>query len=126
VTWPGGVASYTGLSAGGIASFQLALPETAYGKNATFVASHPADGTYQAVSTPKLIVKVAKPKPLPPSPCEIAERRAPTLKRQFKRLKRHARRAQGAARRALRRRAARVKRKLRVAQAEADSACLGV
>jgi hypothetical protein len=124
VTWPGGgTASATGISAGGTIGFQLALPETAFGKEVTFVASHPADGTYQAVSSPKLQVKVAKPKALPPSPCLLAERHALSLKRQYKRLANHARRAHGAARRTLRRRANRVKRKLHTARLQAQSAC---
>ncbi|HWT90539.1 MAG TPA: hypothetical protein VN179_05435, partial [Solirubrobacterales bacterium] len=49
VTWDGGgSASYTGVSSGGVVSFQLALPETAYGERAIFVARHPADGSYIA------------------------------------------------------------------------------
>lgn len=124
VTWPGGgVASYTGVSGGGVVSFQLALPETAYGKNATFVASHPADGTYQAVTTPTLTVKVAKPKAPPPSPCETAESRALALKRQFKRLKSHARHAVGPKKRRLGRRAKRVKRRLQAARREVRALC---
>ena len=124
VTWPGGgVASYNATSAGGSVGFQLALPETAYGKQATFVVSHPADGTYQAVTTPKLDALVAKPKPAPPSPCALAERREHSLTRQFKRIKRHANRAHGAARRNLNRRARQAKRKLRGARAEAKAAC---
>lgn len=124
VTWPGGgVASYTGASSGGAVGFQLSLPETAYGKDATFVVSHPADGTYQAVVTPKLTVKVAKPKAPPPSPCETAESRALALKRQFKRLKSHARYASGPRKRRLARRAERVKRRLRAARREARALC---
>jgi hypothetical protein len=124
VAWPeGGVASYTAVSAGGSVGFQLALPETAYGKQATFVVSHPADGTYQAVTTPKLEALVAKPKPLPPSPCALAERRELTLSRQFKRLKRHANRARGGARRALNRRARQAKHRLHTARVDAEAAC---
>jgi hypothetical protein len=124
VTWPGGgVASYTAASAGGSVGFQLALPETAYGKQATFVVSHPADGTYQAVTTPKLEALVAKPKPVPPSPCVLAERRELSLTRQFKRIKRHANRAHGVARRNLNRRARQAKRKLNGARVKAEAAC---
>jgi hypothetical protein len=124
VTWPGGgVASSTGTSSGGVIGFQLALPETAFGKEATFVASHPVDGTYQGASSPKLQIKVAKPKAPPPSPCLLAERHALSLKRQYKRLARHARQARGAARRTLRRRANRVKRKLHTVRLQAKSAC---
>jgi hypothetical protein len=122
-TWSGGVASYTGLSSGGVVSFQLALPETAYGKNAHFVASHPADGTYQAVVTPQLTVKVAKPKAPPPSPCERAESRVLALKRQLQRLRRHARYAFGAQKRRLNRRAKRVQRQLRAARRQAQALC---
>jgi len=124
VSWGNdGTASYTGVSGGGVVGFQLALPETAYGKNASFTVSHPADGTYQAVSSAKLRVPVAKPKTPPPSPCVLAERRARSLKAQYQRLRRHAGRAHGATRRTLRRRAARVKRKLNAARARVDSAC---
>jgi hypothetical protein len=124
MTWSGGgVASATGTSSGGVIGFQLALPETAFGKEVTFVASHPIDGTYQGVSSPKLQVKVAKPKAPPPSVCSLAERRALSLKRQYKRLAHRARRAHGANRAALSRRAARVKHKLHNARLNAKSAC---
>jgi len=125
VTWDeGGIATYTGVSSGGVVNFQLALPETAYGKNATFVASHPADGTYQGVETPKLTVKIAKPKAPPPSPCAIAENRALVLSRQFKRLKSHARIARGPNKRRLSRRAKRVKRRLMAARREVQALCV--
>jgi hypothetical protein len=124
VTWAGGgVASYTGVSSGGTVGFQLALPETAFGKQASFVVSHPADGTYQAVTTPKLEALVAKPKTPPPSQCAPAERRTHVLSRQFKRLKRHASHARRSARRALWRRAKHAKRKLRAAQTEVKAVC---
>lgn len=124
VTWPGGgIASYTGVSSGGAISFQLALPETAYGKQATFVASHPADGTYQGVTTAKLQALVAKPKPPAPTPCALAERRELSLARQFKRLKRRASHAHGATRTFLHRRAAHAKRRLHVARGQTESAC---
>jgi hypothetical protein len=123
VTWPNrGVASYTGVSSGGLVSFQLALPETAYGKGATFVVSHPADGTYQAVTASKLVAEVAKAKA---TPCVLAEHRAQSLARQFKRLKHRAERARGATRSALRRKVRRVKRKLRVARHQVKSLCSG-
>jgi hypothetical protein len=125
VTWDdGGIATYTGVTAGGVASFQLALPETAYGKSATFVASHPADGNYQAVETPKLTVKVAKPKAPPPSACQLAETRALVLKRQFKRLKNRARRAHGQKKRRLSRRAKQAKRRLKAARYEVQALCV--
>ncbi len=124
VTWPrGGVASYSAASSGGTISFQLALPETAYGKTATFVVSHPADGIYQAVTTPKGEVLVAKPKPPPPSPCALARRREVVLIRQLKRLKRHASRARGVGRRRLNRLVHQTKRRLHGAQVGAEAAC---
>jgi hypothetical protein len=124
VTWPGGgVASYTAVSSGGLASFQLALPETAYGRSATFEVSHPVDGTYQAVAAPKLQVKVARPKAPPPSPCLLAERQVLSLKRTYHRQRRRAARVRGAARGVLHRRAAQTKRKLRAAKGRADRAC---
>jgi hypothetical protein len=125
VTWPdGGIATYTAPSSGGVVSFQLALPETAYGKNATFEVGHPADGTYQAVTAAKLQAKVAKPKAPPPSPCLLAEKRVLSLKRSYLRLKRHAAQARGARRGILHRRVRAAKRKLRSAQAAADTACV--
>lgn len=125
VTWrEGGVASYTGVSSGGVVSFQLALPETAYGKSASFVAFHPADGSYQEVVAPKLRVKIARPTPPPPSECELAENRALMLKRQFNRLKHSARRATGMRKRHLSHRAKRVKRKLRAARREVAALCV--
>ena len=126
VTWPGGgVASYTSVSSAGAVGFQLALPETAYGKQATFVVSHPADGTYQGVSTPNLVVPVAKPKvaPVQASPCEKATRHAHAVARQYKRLQRNAAFAHGATRRRLHHRALRVGRQLRAARAQADREC---
>jgi hypothetical protein len=124
VSWPGGgVANYTGVSSGGVIGFQLALPETAFGKTATFVVSHPADAQYQPVISTKLEIPVAKPKTPPPSPCLLAERRALSLTRQYKRLARHARRAHGASRRSLHRRATQAKRRLHAARTEVAGAC---
>jgi len=124
VTWDnGGIATYSATTSGGVATFQLALPETAFGKNATFAASHAADGNYQSVETSKLTVKVAKPKAPPPSACELAETRALVLKRQFKRLKHNARRAIGPGKRRLNRRAKRVKRRLGAARREVATLC---
>lgn len=123
-TWAdGGIASYSATSGGGTVHFQLALPETTYGKNVAFVASHPADGTYQGVRSEKLRVKVAKPPPAPLSPCAKAKRRVRSLASQLKRLKRHARRARGRARRRLHRRVHGTARKLRRARARAHAAC---
>jgi hypothetical protein len=124
VSWPGGgSASYSALSAGGKVAFRLALPETAYGERAAFVVTHPADGVYQGVSTAKLRAKVTRPKAPPLSPCVLAKRRVRVLQRQYRRLLRHASHAHGAQRSALRRRAKRVKRKLRAARAQVDGAC---
>ncbi len=126
VSWPGGgSASYSAVSAAGGVAFRLALPETAYGERATFVVSHPADGTYQDVSTTRLRAKVTRPKASPPSPCVLAKRRVQVLQRQHRRLLRNANRAHGAQRSALRRRANRVKKKLRAARGQVDSACPG-
>ncbi|HET7416388.1 MAG TPA: hypothetical protein VFJ61_02020 [Solirubrobacterales bacterium] len=127
VTWEdGGIATYTGTSSGGQVAFQLALPESAYGKYASFVASHPADGNYQGIETEKMTVKIAKPKappPPPPSPCNLAEKRELVLQRQFLRLKSHARYARGAKKRHLSRRAKRVKRRLAAARSEVRTLC---
>ncbi|HET6999552.1 MAG TPA: hypothetical protein VFI03_13310 [Solirubrobacterales bacterium] len=126
VTWAGGgVASYTGLSSGGAVGFQLALPETAYGKSASFVASHGADGVYQAVTAPKLQAEVAKPKVVrtTTSACVKARRHRQALARQYKRLSRNARYARGPTRRRLKRRAHSVARQLRAARSEAQSLC---
>jgi hypothetical protein len=124
VSWAnGGVAGYAGVSAGGGVGFQLALPETAFGKSATFVVTHPADGTYQAATAPRLVAKVAKPKAPVATPCELARSHAHVLARQHRRLLRNVDRAHGANRRSLRRRASRVGRKLKMARSQAASAC---
>lgn len=125
VTWrEGGIASYTAVSSGGVASFQLALPESAYNKNVQLVAFHPADSNYQEVVAPKQTVRISKPPAPAPSACEIAERRTLTLKRQFNRLKHNARRARGLSKRRLSHRAKRAKRKLRAARHEVATLCV--
>jgi len=127
VTWDeGGIATYTGTTSGGTVSFQLALPESAFGEYASFVASHPADGNYQGVETERMTVKIAKPPsppPPPPSPCSLAEKRAASLNRQFTRLRSNVRRARGANKRRLSRRAKQVKRRLTAARREVRSLC---
>lgn len=125
VTWrEGGVAAYTGVSSGGVVSFQLALPETAYGKNVHFAAFHPADGSYQEIVAPPQTVRVLRPPAPAPSACELAERRALVLKRQLTRLKHNARRATGRTKRRLRHRAKQAKRRLRAAHQEVASLCV--
>lgn len=124
VTWrEGGIATFTGISTGGVVGFQLALPETVFGKNADFTVSHPADGTYQGVSAPKLRINIAKPKPPGPTPCSLAEKRQLSLARQLKRLKRHAAHAHGATRVFLHRRVRQTKAKLRKARHSTASLC---
>jgi hypothetical protein len=123
-TWrEGGIASYTGVSSGGVVSFQLALPEAAYAKSVHFVAFHPADGNYQEVVTPKQTVRISRPVAPPPSACELAERRALVLKRQFSRLRHSARRARGPRKRHLSHRAKGAKRRLRAARREVAALC---
>lgn len=123
VTWDGGgSAGYTGVSSAGIVSFQLALPETAYGERATFLVTHPADGSYIEASS-KLKVLVAKPRPPALSPCARLKRHERSLRRRHKRIARRSRRARGAARRVLRRRAKRVRRKIRATHRRARSVC---
>ncbi len=124
VTWrEGGIATFTGTSSGGVVGFQLALPETVFGKNANFTVSHPADGTYQGVSAPKLLINIAKPKPPGPTPCSLAEKRELSLARQLKRLKRHAAHAHGSTRAFLHRRVRQAKSKLRKARRSTASLC---
>lgn len=126
VTWPGGgSAGYAATSSGGAVSFPLALPETAQGKDATFVVSHPADAQYEEATSEKLVALVAKPKPAPvkPDPCALAQRHLRVVGRQYSRLKRHADRARGFARRRLHRRERRVKRSLQAARAQANAVC---
>ncbi len=126
VTWSGGgSASYSATSAGGAVSFPLALPETAQGKDATFVVSHPADTQYGEAVSEKLVALVAKPKPVPvkQSPCSRAKQHLRVLGRQYSRLRRHASQARGLTRRRLRHRVLRVKRQLRVARAQVGSEC---
>lgn len=124
VTWrEGGIATFTGTSSGGVVGFQLALPETVFGKNADFTVSHPADGTYQGVSAPKLRVNIAKPKPAGPTPCSLAEKRQLSLTRQLRRLKRHAGHAHGATLAFLHHRIRQTKHKLRKARSSTASLC---
>lgn len=123
VTWPrGGTASYTATSSGGVAAFQLALPETAYDQRGIFLVVHPADGVY-AEARKKLGLNIKKPTAAPPSPCMLARHRVRAVGRQLHRLRRHANAAHGRTRRALRHRAGRVRRKLRAARASADKLC---
>ncbi len=120
VTWAGGgSASYTGASSGGVVSFQLALPETAYGERATFEVGHPADGSYIAAWS-RVRMNVKEPGP---TPCSRAMKSELSLRRQYKRLARHAKRAHGDTRRALHRRANRMKRKLRAAHIRTGNLC---
>jgi hypothetical protein len=126
VTWSGGgSASYSASSAGGAVSFPLALPETAQGKDATFVVSHPADAQYGEAVSEKLVALVAKPKPVlvTQSPCSRAKQHLRVVGRQYSRLKRHASHARGLARSRLRHRVLRVKRQLRAARAQVGSEC---
>lgn len=130
VSWPnGGTASYTGTSSGGSIDFTLALPESAFGKNASFVVSHAADAQFQAASSPRIEALVAKPKPAPPpppSPCEIARRHRNALVSQYDRVARHARKARGPSRVALHRRARQVKRELKATRRKVRMLCAGV
>lgn len=121
VTWSGGgSATYSGVSSGGVVSFQLALPETAYDERGTFVVNHPADGIYMA-ATGRLRMNIKEPGP---TPCSRAAKLELSLRRQYKRLLHRAKRAQPAFRRAaLRRKAAKAKRRLRAAHARTDSLC---
>jgi len=121
VTWTGGgSASYTGVSVGGIVSFQLALPETAYDERGTFVVGHPADGTYVAASA-RLRLNIKQPGP---TPCSRAQKLERSLRRQYKRLVHRTKQAHPASRRAmLRRQTAKVKRKLRAAHAKTGALC---
>jgi hypothetical protein len=121
VTWDGGgSASYTGTSIGGVVSFQLALPETAYDERGTFIVHHPADGSYMAARS-RLRMNIKEPGP---TPCSRAATRELSLRRQYKRLLRRAKRAHTASRRAaFRRQAAKVKRKLRAAHIKTGALC---
>jgi hypothetical protein len=124
VTWrEGGIAAFTGTSSGGVVSFQLNLPESAYGKGARFVAFHPADGNYQEVVAPTQTVRISRPVAPPPSACELAQRRALVLSRQYRRLRHNARRARGFAKRRLSHRARRAKRRLGAARREVAALC---
>ena len=126
VTWPGGgSASYSATSAGGAVGFPLALPETAQGKDATFVVSHTADAQYGEAVSEKLEALVARPKPVPvkKSPCVQAKQHVRVLSRQYSRLRRHASQARGLARRRLHHRVVRVKRQLRAARAQVGADC---
>ena len=121
VTWGGGgSASYTSISGGGVVSFQLALPETAYDERGTFVVSHPVDGTY-AAATARLRLNIKQPGL---TPCSHAEKLELSLRRQYKRLAHRANQARGVHRRAtLRRKAAQAKRRLRAAHTRTEELC---
>jgi hypothetical protein len=121
VTWDGGgSASYTALSSGGVVTFQLALPETAYNQRGTFVVTHPVDGTY-AAATSRLRLNIKEPGL---TPCSRAEAIELTLRRQYKRLLHRANRAHDGRRRAtLRRKAAQAKRRLRAAHIRTGDLC---
>jgi hypothetical protein len=121
VTWDeGGSATYSSVSSGGVVTFHLALPETAYDERGTFVVSHPADGSYTAASA-RLRINIKEPGL---TPCSRAAGHELALRRQYKRLVRRAKRANSASRRATyRRKAAKVKRKLRAAHLKTDALC---
>jgi hypothetical protein len=120
VTWGGGdSAAYTSVSSGGVVTFQLALPETAYNERGTFVVSHPVDGTYVAAGA-RLRLNIKEPGP---TPCSRAVKLEQALRRQYKRLAHRANRARGVHRRALRRKAAKVKRQLRAAHIRTGDLC---
>jgi hypothetical protein len=121
VTWDGsGSATYSGVSSAGVVSFQLALPETAYDERGTFVVSHPVDGTYMAARS-RLRMNIKQPGA---TPCSRAAARELTLRRQYKRLLRRTKGARTPGRKAaFRRRAAKVKRKLRAAHTETGALC---
>lgn len=121
VTWDGGgSATYAGASLGGVVTFQLALPETAYDERGNFVVTHPADGSFMG-ATASLRMNIKEPGL---TPCARAEIQELSLRRQYKRLLRRAKRAHSAPRRAaFHRRAAKVKRRLRAAHLKTDSLC---
>jgi hypothetical protein len=121
VTWGRGEsATYSSVSSGGIVSFQLALPETAFDERGIFVVSHPADGSYIA-ATSRLGINI---KEAAPTPCSRAARIERSLRGQYKRLVRRVNRADGRFRRAaLRRRAIKVKRRLRTAHGQTVKLC---
>jgi hypothetical protein len=124
-TWnDGGVATASAATVGGQLGFALALPEAAIGKQVAFVVSRAADSAFQAVSSTKLRVPVKMPSgSSAESACETAQRRSHTLARQFNRVSRRASQAHGQRRRALKRQARQVGRKLRNARAATHAAC---
>jgi hypothetical protein len=121
VTWAGsGSATYTGASVGGVVSFQLALPETAYDERATFIVTHPADGAYMGASARRRM-NVKQPGP---TPCSRAATRELALRRQYMRLVHRAKQANTPFRRAAyRRKARKVRRQLRAAHLKTGALC---
>ncbi len=103
-TWSGGgIFVSSAASAGGQLTFPLALPESAYGQDAKFTVSRPADASYQAVTSPSLEALVAKPKnPAESAACRKASAEVQVLGRKHHRLQAHAQRARGRARHKLR------------------------
>lgn len=133
VRWTnGGIASYSAPSSGGRVSFQLALPESAYKKDASFVAGRGADGEFQAVETPVLRAKVTEPPPPPAPPvikkplhraCKKANSRVRVIGRLYHRTAAHWHRARRTERLRLHRRARTLHAKLHRAKARAKLAC---
>lgn len=126
-TWSGGgVASYTSATSGGKLSYGLALPETAAGKSVTFVAARPADAQFQAATTPKVSIQVAKAPPPPapaPSLCTLARQHRRAVGKQYLRLSRQAEGARGRHRRRLLNRKRHARRELEAARADVGVAC---
>jgi hypothetical protein len=129
VRWrDGGVATYSAASVGGQVAFQMALPESAFKKSASFFVGRGADAGYQAVEAPSIRAKVTEPV-LPPAPptttpaCKKAKSQAHILARQHHRLAANSHRARGIRRTNLRRRAHHVAEQLRQARSKAARAC---
>ncbi len=128
VRWKeGGIATYSATSVGGQISFQLALPESAFKKNAGFTVGRGADASYQAVAGPVVHAKVTEPVvALPASQsraCKKGKLRVRVLSRQHRRLTANWHRARGVRRARLHRRARHVAGELRTARAKAGAAC---
>jgi hypothetical protein len=124
VTWPGqGIANYAATTSGGRIVFPLALPESAVGEQATFIVTHAADASYQAASARfRANVKPAQASAADQA-CARAVGHAHAIARQLKRLRRNANRAHGQTRRSLKRKARKVRRQLKAAQAGVRASC---
>lgn len=134
-TWSGGgVFTTTATSVAGQVNFQLAMPESSFGRSVEFVATGAATAEYQGVTSSKVYAEIAKPPP-PPAPapvkkpkpapdlCLKATNKAHALARQYKRQMKNAEYLHGRHRRRLLHKAHATERKFLAARSAKQAAC---